>query len=487
MDLTGTANVNNGNGYNYALNKFYQLDSTQVINQYYVDSLHSYSISPTLAYTEPISKKSIIQLNYSYSYNKSNTVNDTYDFMDSVHKFAFFDSLFSNSYRFVSYSHRFTLSYRVQDSKYNLNIGSGVQLTDFNSFNTTKGIDVQHSYVNLTPTVNFMYSFSNNQRLRFYYTGRTGSPTASQLQPLTTTSDDINFTIGNPNLKPQFTHSIRILYQSYDPSTQHVLFATLNASTIVNDIQSSIVPTVKGGDSSTYVNLNGTYSLSGYFNYSIALKHPKSNLNFITNVNYGQSQNLVYSVRAPIGFQHDYTRSTSFTEKLNWTTNIKKNFDMNFSSASTYTLNRNTLNTSSDLDAFSQVFNAEITAYTNSGWLLAMTVTYTFTDNRTPGYNESVPLLTPSVAKELFKKKNGELRLTVFDLLHQNTNVSKSVSINQVSASRRETLSQYAMLTFTYNLNNFPGSNQRHMPGVFPGKFRDGGGGGGGRGGIEKF
>jgi len=479
LDLTGTANVNNGEGNNYALNNFFKLDSFQTINQYYKDSLHSYSISPTLVYTEPISKKSIIQLNYNYSLNKSNTVNNTYDYDDALHEYSVFDSLFSNSYKFVSYSNRFTLSYRIQDPKFNINVGSGVQFTHFNSFNTTKDIDVQHSYVNLTPTVNFSYSFSNNQRLRFYYTGRTGSPSASQLQPLTTTSDDINFTVGNPNLKPQFTHSIRILYQSYDPSTQHVLFATLNASTTVNDIQNSIVPTIKGGDTTTFINLNGTYNLAGYFNYGFALKHPKSNLNLITNINYGQSQNLVYSTKSPVGFQHDYTKTTAFTEKINWTTNIKKNFDMNFSSASTYTINRNTLDTFLNLNAFSQVFNAEITAYTNNGWLIATTFTYTVTDNHTPGYNESVPLLSPSIAKEMFKKKNGELRLSAFDLLHQNTSVNKSVSLNQVSSTRTTTLQQYFMLTFTYNLNNFQGANQKRMPGVFPGRYRGGGGGGG--------
>jgi Outer membrane protein beta-barrel family/Carboxypeptidase regulatory-like domain len=483
LDLNGTANVNDGDGFNYAVNNYYKLDSFQTLNQHYTDSLHSYTISPTMSYTEPISKRSIIELNYNYTYNKSNTINNTYDYDNASHGYSSFDSLFSNSYKFVSYSNRFTLSYRIQHPKYNINIGSGVQATHFNSLNTTKGIDVQHGYLNLTPTVNFSYSFSNNQRLRFYYTGRTGSPTASQLQPLITTNDDINFTIGNPDLKPQFTHSVRFLYSSFNPSTQNVLFATLNASTTVNDIQSSIIPNKKGGDTTTSVNLNGTYNVAGYFDYGFALKHPKSNLNFITNINYSQSQNLVYSLESPIGFQHDYTRTTSFTEKVSWTTNIKKNFDMNFGSSSTYTINRNSLNTKSDLNAFSQVFNAEITAYTNSGWLIATTFTYTISDNRTPGYNASVPLLSPSIARQLFKKKNGEIRLNVFDLLKQNTSVSKSVSLNQVSNTRTTTLSQYAMLTFTYNLNNFAGSRQRRMPGVFPGRFRGGNGEGGGGGG----
>lgn len=480
LDLTGTVNVNHGNGYYNATNNFYTLDSFQTLKQYYNDTLHSVNLSPTLSYTEPITRNSIIELNYNHTYNRNTATNNTYDFNGVTNEYTSFDSLFSNSYRFLSNSDRFTLNYRIQNPKYNFSAGSGVQFINFNSLNTTKNIDVAHSYINLTPTVNFTYSFSSYQRLRFYYMGRTGTPSASQLQPLTTTSDDINYTVGNPGLKPQFTHSIRMLYQSFNPSNSNVLFATLNASTIVNDIQSEITPNDKGGQTTTSVNLNGTYNIAGYFNYGFALKHPKSNLNFITNINYGQSQTLVDTSAKSSYYQHDYSRNTGLSEGISWTTNIKKNFDMNLSTTSVYNIQRNSLRPTLNLDNFSEVVDAEITAYTNNGWLIATTFTYTYADNRTPGYNASIPLISPSVAKELFKKKNGEIRFSIFDLLHENTAVSHVVSLNQVANSRTSTLTQYAMLTFTYNLNNFAGSKQRRMPGVFPGR---GGGNGGGRGG----
>ncbi|HVT85729.1 MAG TPA: outer membrane beta-barrel protein [Chitinophagaceae bacterium] len=489
VDLNGTANVNNGDGYNYSQNNYYKLfpgtsDSVETINQHYFDSLHSYTISPTFSYTEPVGKNKIIELNYNYTYSKSNTVNSTYDFVDSLGGFFSFDSLFSNSYKFTSTSNRITLNYRVQNPKFNFSIGSGIQFLDFNSQNTTKDITVSHNYINFTPTVNFRYSFSKTQRLQIFYSGRTGTPSASQLQPLTTTSDNVNFLVGNPGLKPQFTHNIRMLYSSFNMSTQRVLFATINASTIVNDIQSATIPNGKGGQTSTYVNLNGTYNLSGYFNYGFALKKPKSNLNFISNINYSQSQNLADTSRisSKVVYQHDYTRNTGLSETISWTTNIRKNFDMNFSSSSTYNIARNTLNSNQSLNYFSQKFSAEITAYTNKGWLIATTFDYTYSNNHTPGYNASVPLLSPSIAKSLFKKKNGEIRLTTFDLLNSNTYVNKTVSASGYTASRTNTLSRYTMLTFTWNLNNFAGPQQRRMPGMFN-NFRGGGGmrGGGGR------
>jgi Outer membrane protein beta-barrel family/Carboxypeptidase regulatory-like domain len=492
LDFSTTANVNNGFGYQYSVDSLFKQDSAFTINQYYNDSLHSYTLTPTLSYTEPIGKNQIIEFRYSYTYNHSNTINNTYDFSDSTKSFDKFDSLFSNSYKFNSHSNNFTLSYRLQNpNKFNLSIGSGVQFTEFISINTTKDITVAHNYINLTPTVNFQYSFSTTQRLRFYYMGRTGTPTPSQLQPLTTTTDDINFQSGNPDLKPQFTHSVRLLYASFDAASGHTIFATINGSTTVNDIQGLSVPTASGGDSSTYVNLNGTYNLNAYFNYGIVLKKPKSNLNFISSIVYSQFQSLLdqrdTTKNAQLITRHNYTRNTTLSETISWTTNIKKNFDMNFSYNPVYTIGSNSIEPSTNQNYFKQIFSAEFTAYTNGGWLIAAEFDYTYFNSYVPGYNISAPILTPSIAKQLFKKKNGELRFTVFDVFDKNAYVSKTQSSSSqlpgFTINKTNVLSRYAMLTFTYNLNNFAGANQRRMPGMFNNFPRNGGGGGGGGGG----
>src|SRR5581483_4998624 len=79
------------------------------------------------------------------------------------------------------------------------------------------------------------------------------------------------------------------------------------------------------------------------------------------------------------------------------------------------------------LNYFTETLSAEFTAYTNNGWLMAANFDYTYTYTNSSTYQASVPLFTPSIAKQLFKKKNGELRLTVFDVLNKNTSVSKTV------------------------------------------------------------
>ena len=167
---------------------------------------------------------------------------------------------------------------------------------------TIKNIIVAKNYINFTPTANFIYNFKKTETLRIFYSGRTGQPSVSNLQPLKTING-LDTAIGNPNLKPQFTNSLRILYNSFDPVTQHILFATLNASALTNDIQNSIIQYSNGTKTTTYTNLNGTYNVNGYFNYGFALKKPKSNLNFSTNFGYTQSQTLVTKYDSTLSVQ----------------------------------------------------------------------------------------------------------------------------------------------------------------------------------------
>ena len=464
LDLNFSASENNGDGFNYAINSFYKpFVKTDTINQYYRDTSRNFTISPTFSYTEPIAKNQVLEFRYTYSYTNNHSIKNTYRFEDAAQKFSMFDSLFSNSYEYKSVSNTANLGYRLQHAKYNLNIGTGLEYTGLTSNNTTKNVLVTRNFVNLRPTVNFTYNYTKTKILRINYNGRTGQPGTTQLQPIITTSDSINFQVGNPNLKPQFTNSLRVLYTSFDPVTQRIIFATINASATGNDIQSSIIQNPNGGKTTTYANLGGTYTISGYFNYGFPLKKPKSNLSFQTNINYNQTQSLLNT-------KSNFTYNTGLAETIRWTTNLSSHFDMNLSASSTYTIARNSLQTAQNLNYYTQVLSAELTYYDTKGWIVSGEFDYTYNGNRSAGYNTSVPLWSPSIAKQFLKNKAGEIRLSCFDLLNQNVSVTRTVSTNQVIDTKTNTLTRYFMLTFTYNLRNFAGQQQR-MPGMMRGMF----------------
>lgn len=442
--------INDGNTSNYSINNFFNTATpyADTINQIGVSNRDSKTMNATFSYTEPIGKNQIIEFNYNYNSNINNSGTKTFAFNKANGQYDIAVANLTNVFENTFNSNRVTLNYRLQNAKYNFSIGTGIQSGELISKNLSKDSTITQSFVNFFPTMNFRYDFSRTTNLRIFYNGRTGQPSAQQLQPVIDNSNPLNITSGNPNLKQQFIHTFRILYNSFDVVTQKIFFATINASFTDNDIQNSTTYLPNGAQFTRPVNLSGTYNINGFLNYGFPLKKPKSNINFGLNLSNSQSQTLVNNLS-------NYTRNTTAGFNASWTTNIKEGFDMNFSSNSSFSFARYTLQPQQNGDFFTQTFVAEPTVYTKSGWVFSTDFRYIKNTGRAEGFNTNIPLWSASIAKQLFKKKDGELKFYVFDLLNQNQSLTRNVTGNTIQDVSTVVLKRYFMISFTYNLRSF--------------------------------
>jgi hypothetical protein len=110
---------------------------------------------------------------------------------------------------------------------------------------------------------------------------------------------------------------------------------------------------------------------------------------------------------------------------------------------------------------FTQTYSADISYTFLKSLVFSTDFDYYINTGRADGFNQSIPLLNASLAYQLFKKKNGELKFSVNDLLNQNQSITRTVSDGYVQDTRSTVLRRYFMLTFTYNLNRAGNNEQR--------------------------
>jgi outer membrane receptor protein involved in Fe transport len=146
----------------------------------------------------------------------------------------------------------YQLGFRVENREYTVNVLN------------KQGQDSLESKIKLPislfPSAFISYKLSDKNDVQLNYSKRINAPNSFQLQPFADYSDPLNISVGNPKLKPQFTHSFEAAYNSvYKKGSNLLVTAYYKYSTdlITNYIYKDINPI--NNDSafySSYINAN---------------------------------------------------------------------------------------------------------------------------------------------------------------------------------------------------------------------------------------
>ncbi len=408
---------------------------------------HNYGIRFT--YTEPLSKVKFLDL--AFSHNLSYAKNDKIVYnVDPLTAIKLINPGLSNAYENDYFNNRINLSIRTTEKKYNYSVGISVQPVDLRGLSITKDSAYRPiKRVNIFPVARVSFNFSKTQSLSFNYRGDAQQPGFSQLQDVIDSSNRQYQTAGNPNLKPSINHSLNLFYNNFNFTNGKVLFTSLSYSTIQNQIVNNTIRIDNlGAQLTTPENVNGYYNVSGFYNFSKPYKNRTFVLSLNGNLNFSHNINFVENLKS-IG--------------RNWVVGQGFNFEFNhkdwleFSVEANYSLNAITYdnaanNSTLQNDQYSSwTFSSHINIDIPKNWVLKYDLDYSINQGLT------AIVLNASLEKQLFKKKNGIIRLQGFDLFNQNTNITRTVSSNSITDSRSNRLNRYFMLSFIYRLQKFAG------------------------------
>ena len=456
-------NFNRKSGNSYVVGDNKSFDTTGILvqdsiqNQFSDNFTNGNTISTNLAYTEPIGKKGQLQINYNPSFTKSKADQETYQFNNSEQKYSLFDTALSNKFTNNYATQNGGISYHKGDRDKQISVGINFQYSKLSSdqqFPAVAGIE--KSFSDILPNLQFRKKLSLRSSINIFLRTSISPPSVSQLQNVYNINNPLVISIGNPDLKQQYTSSLVARYTFTNTQKGQSFFANFFLQKTNDYIASSVyhaqndsvlapsVTLLSGGQLTVPVNLDGYWSVRSLFTFGQPVKLIKSNLNLNAGITYSRLPGLIDK-------QKLLTDNYNYSVGAVIASNVSEYIDFNLS----YNANFNIIAGQPENGQVSQSVGIQFNLLSKTGWFFQNDLNNQAYDYKGTTPDQSFWLWNISTGKKFLKQQKGELKLTVFDLLKQNRAISRTVTEAYVEDTQSRVLQQYFMITFTYKLKNF--------------------------------
>lgn len=452
LNLQTTWNEGDGDGSLLSINKFFNPDGsllrTDSLNQRNDNSSDLRSYSVRAVYTEPIIKGSLLELSVSNSNSKSTSNKNTYDFNKGNGKFDQLNPLLSNDFENTYGYTNAGVRWRSQFKKWNFAVGANWQKAELEGkiIAGTKDSLISKTFDNILPNARFQYNFTKFKNLQINYSAVTNQPTMAQLQPVPDISNSLNIKEGNPGLKQEYSHVASINFMSVDPFRNKNFFAHFMVRETSNKIVNYDTINSLGIKRTRPVNVDGVYNINGSVSLGLPVRFLKGTVNISSNLGYDKGKQFINGAGNTIN-------TYSMGPELRLDMSPSNKLDVSLISGINYNKSKYSLQSQLDAVYFSQNYEADINWQLPKSFYFNTEFTYTVNNKLANGFNLKVPLWNAYISKQFLKYNRGELKLSVFDLLNENVNISRSSNQNYIEDSRTKTLQRFFMLSFTYSLS----------------------------------
>jgi hypothetical protein len=488
-----------GETYNFRTGEVTFIDTDRFMDR----ESKGFNMGTNLSYIEPLTKTSNISLNYNYNINQNDSDTRTYDYSEADQDYTSLNRSVSNTFNNNSFSHQAGLGYNYFNAKVNFNARASYQYSELDNQRLlpterqmTKG------FVRFIPYASFQYRFNRSKNLRIFYNGNTQNPSLDQMQDVLDKTNPLALRIGNPDLDQAYQNFLNFRYTAANTEKSTTFVANISGSLtqdqivnnrFVNNTNDTIFTIgnffadtlINRASLSRAENLNGNYSLRSFVSYSLPLKFIKSNLNFDLSANISRTPGITtpINVGEPIKSINTFSYSQNYGAGVTLSSNISQNLDFNISTRGNYSYAYNTLSSSQKNTYYNQFSRVRFNWVIYKGVVFNTDFTHRLNTTVVEGSsNINYLMWNMSIGKKLFKKQNGDIRLSVYDALRQNQGFQQNVNNNYLQETQSVVLQRYLMLTFTYNIRKFGnGSSNAPEPaererGRFGPGGRDGGG-----------
>lgn len=415
-----------------------------------------------LRYTEPLTQKLLLRLDYEPQLQLSQSDKLTYS-QDTL----------SDSYTVLQtdLSNSFESQYTVQEAGAGLLYRPGkgnffMFNTDYQyatlrteqAFPATYG--TSRNYSAILPMIMWRYQPSKNSNLRVRLRADTEVPQISQLQGVLNNTNPQQLYIGNPNLDQQYEYDLSVRYNRANPAASSSLFMMMRGNFTNNYIGTS--STIAGRDSALVdgiwlvpgtqlaqpVNLDGYYNLQMFGIYGFPIDSTKLNLNINLSAQWSRIPGLINN-------EPNYTHNPGVGLGLTASSNVSEKIDFTVSTNSAINYSLSTLSPERNTQFFNQTSTAKLYWNIWKGLVYRTSLSHQYFAGLSQSYDAHYLLWGMGIAYKFMKDKRAEVGAEIFDILKQNQNISRNTTETYYEDRETNALRQYVMFTFRYNFGRY--------------------------------
>ena len=515
------------------------------LNQYTTSPSKNYNYSARLSYSEPLGNNWFAEARYEYSHRYSDSNRSLYNleeyddgnspwgaYSSAINIFgtvpsegdlllAVRDDYNSQYATYTNNDHNANIGVRYNTKEVRFNAGVDLKPQHTKMEYTRPGqIDtiVTREVFNWAPNVRLRYRFNNTTNLDINYRSSSSQPSMTNLLEVIDDSNPLSISMGNAGLKPSWNHNMNIDFRTYDTEAQRGIFAGVRGSMTQNSITNkSIYDTETGRNFSRPENINGNWNANGHFGFNTALGESQLwNISTNTNASYSTSVGYISTRTSGIGetptdkqeamnFYHKVFKESPSTKSTTNTLNLGERlrfgyratyWDFNVFGNVNYQKSKSDVQDRANLETWNFDYGADLNINTDFGLRFSTDLRI----NSRRGYasaemNTNEVLWNAQISHSFLKGKAATLSLQFYDILREQSSISRSISAYQRTDSWSYGIHSYCMVHFIYKLNIFGGkkteaADDKKSPGA-PGapavRVMGRGMGGGFGGGMGRF
>jgi hypothetical protein len=459
VSLSQTLNTQEDDGFLYSDVDYFETNGTrsggQDIDQRKTFSSTGSVFNSNVTYTEPLTKKFSLVLNYGININ--NATSDRKSFNQDPgndNQYNVLDEAFSNNFKLNQIANQGGSIINYKNGKSNANFGTKLARVQFNQVDLNSGINLNRNFWNYRPQASYEYKFSQFKRLSIRYNGNTVQPTISQIQPIANNIDALNISEGNGSLKPSFKNKLEANYGSYKVVASRYIggFATytVNSNPIIFSRETD---DKKGRSNFSYENLPGKSTSNFFMNteYSKKIEALGFNLGLWVNLSRNLNYNRINDVLNKLESRYIGTGLTAHKQ-------IEKKYAFWLSVGPRYNTYKTTLPLPLNNNGGGFNSNGHLQVHLPGKVEVSTGFEYNHT-NRTQAFNDDFGffVMNSSITKKFFKDERLRFSVSGNDLLNQNRGFNRNANDNFLTQSSHNTINRYLLFSLIWDFNKMGG------------------------------